>query len=203
MLAVIKENGLHEASYMEFLPRIMQRLVFFLYESYGGFSVKFTKYYSLVHVYVVHKHNRPRRIPFMAWLGCLWTNFLMCSYSWTGQGGFFFAVDDNARMNYTWHSSSLVAPLSLCCLLVRFFFFFFWSSMLDCWHVAQSKVFQSCHFVFWEKCHVASPSWSRHFPYQASLPINSEIPLLPFHISKIFSSDICCLAPRLEVFPRL
>ena len=125
MLAVIKENGLHEASYMEFLPRIMQRLVFFLYESYGGFSVKFTKYYSLVHVYVVHKHNRPRRIPFMAWLGCLWTNFLMCSYSWTGQGGFFFAVDDNARMNYTWHSSSLVAPLSLCCLLVRFFFFFF------------------------------------------------------------------------------
>ena len=66
MSAVIKENGLHEALYMEFLPHIMQCVVFCLCESYGGFSVKFTKYYSLVHVYVIHKHIRPQRIPFMA-----------------------------------------------------------------------------------------------------------------------------------------
>ena len=35
---------------MEFLPRIMQRVVFCLCESYGRFFVKFTKCYSLVRV---------------------------------------------------------------------------------------------------------------------------------------------------------
>ena len=38
MLAVDKENGLHGASYVEYLSRIMQRIVFCLCEYNGGFS---------------------------------------------------------------------------------------------------------------------------------------------------------------------
>ena len=51
MLAVDKENGLHGELYVEFLPRIMQRVVLRSFESNGGFSTKLTKYDSLVYVH--------------------------------------------------------------------------------------------------------------------------------------------------------
>ena len=47
---VDKENGLHRVLYVEFLPCIMQRVVFCSCESNGGFSTKFTKYDSLVYM---------------------------------------------------------------------------------------------------------------------------------------------------------
>ena len=58
MLAVDKENGLHGASYVEFLPHIMQRVVLCSYESNGGFSTKLTKYDSFVYVHVVCRYTR-------------------------------------------------------------------------------------------------------------------------------------------------
>ena len=55
-------------------------------------------------------------------------------------------------------------------------------------------------FVLQEKCHVAHSDWFMSFQYLGLSLINSGIPLLPSHISHIFSPDLCCLAPRLGVF---
>ena len=55
MLAVDKENGLYGALYVEFLPRIMQHVIFHLCESNGGFSTKLTKYIFVIHALVVRR----------------------------------------------------------------------------------------------------------------------------------------------------
>ena len=61
----------------------------------------------------------------------------------------------------------------------------------------------SHHFVLQEKCHVARSDWFMSFQYLGLSLINSGIPLLPSHISHIFSSDLCRSAPCLGVFFRL
>ena len=66
MLVVDKENGLHEALYVEFLPRIMQRVIFCSCESNGGFSTKFTKYDSLIDMHVVYRYTRLWKASFIA-----------------------------------------------------------------------------------------------------------------------------------------
>ena len=58
MLVVDKENGLYGALYVEFVPRIMQRVVFCLRESNEGFSTKLTKYNLVIHVLVVCRSSR-------------------------------------------------------------------------------------------------------------------------------------------------
>ena len=50
MLAIDKENGLHGVLYVEFLPRIMQRVAFCSCESNGGFSTKFTMIHSSIYM---------------------------------------------------------------------------------------------------------------------------------------------------------
>ena len=55
MLAVDKENGLYGVLYLEFLPRVMQRVEFCLCESNGGFSTKLTKYIFIVHALVIRR----------------------------------------------------------------------------------------------------------------------------------------------------
>ena len=50
MLVVNKENRLYGAKYVEFFPRIKQRVVFCLCEANGGFSTEFTKYNLVIHV---------------------------------------------------------------------------------------------------------------------------------------------------------
>ena len=66
MLVVDKENGLHEALYVEFLPHIMQRVIFCSCESNGGFSTKFTKYDSLVYIHVVCRYTCLWKASFIA-----------------------------------------------------------------------------------------------------------------------------------------
>ena len=77
MLVVDKENGLHEALYVEFLPRIMQRVIFCSCESNGGFSTKFAKYDSLVYIHVIYRYTCLWKASFIAWLGCSWTSTFM------------------------------------------------------------------------------------------------------------------------------
>ena len=57
-------------------------------------------------------------------------------------------------------------------------------------------------FVLQEKCHVAHFDWFMSFQYLGLSPINSEIPLPPFHFSHIFSSNLYHPAPHLGVFFR-
>jgi len=66
MLAVDKENGLHGASYVEFLSRIMQHDVLCSYESNGGFSKKLTKYDPFAYVHVIYRYTRLWRVSFIA-----------------------------------------------------------------------------------------------------------------------------------------
>ena len=66
MLVVDKENGLHEALYVEFLPRIMQRVIFCSCESNGGFSTKFAKYDSLVYIHVIYRYTCLWKASFIA-----------------------------------------------------------------------------------------------------------------------------------------
>ena len=206
MLVVDKENGLHKALYVEFLPRIMQRVIFCSCESNGGFSTKFTKYDSLVYIHVVCRYTCLWKASFIAWLGCSWTStFMSLVLGQADVTSSVFWTTTQGRVTFSVYPHQL---LPCPCFVYNFFFFLifkfsnFWIFYLivDMW--CDLEVCLSCHFILRGKCHVFPFSWSRRFLWLASLPINSRIPLLPFHISNIFFFDICRPAPRLEVFSR-
>ena len=137
MLVVDKENGLHEALYVEFLPRIMQRVIFCSCESNGGFSTKFAKYDSLVYIHVVCRYTCLWKASFIAWLG----------YSWTSTFMSFVLGQADVTSSVFWTTTQGRVTLSVyphqllpCpCVVYNFFFLFkFLNFLLDCWHVVWS-----------------------------------------------------------------
>ena len=137
MLVVDKENGLHGVLYVEFLPRIMQRVVFCSCESNGGFSTKFTKYDSLVYIHVVCRYTRLWRASFIAWLGSSCTSTFMSFV--LGQAdvtSLVFWTMTQGRVILTVYPHQL--PPCPCVVCNFFFFLKFWNFLLDCRHVVWS-----------------------------------------------------------------
>ena len=122
MLVVDKENGLHKALYVEFLPRIMQRVIFCSCESNGGFSTKFTKYDSLVYIHVVCRYTCLWKASFIVWLGCSWTSTFMSFV--LGQAhvtSSVFWTTTQGRVTFSVYPHQL-HPCP--CVVYNFFFFF-------------------------------------------------------------------------------
>ena len=123
MLVVDKEKGLHGVLYVEFLPRIMQCVVFCSCESNGGFSTKFTKYDSLVYIHVVYRYTRLWRASFITWLGSSWTSTFMSFV--LGQAdvtSLVFWTMTQGRVTLTIYPHQLPP-----CSCVVYNFFFFWN----------------------------------------------------------------------------
>ena len=86
MLLVDKENGACGTECMEFLPRVKQRVMFYLCRTFGEFLVEFIKYNFIVHMYGRQNKLVHERLPSSYHLvinGCV----CCCSQmTWYGHG---------------------------------------------------------------------------------------------------------------------
>ena len=117
--------------------------------------------------------------------------------------------DIQGWVNLNWSPS--IALSSLCCLSLllwfmaiwfwfnNFSFSFFFRSCPWCWHVVQSRGSFIMSFRSSREVPCGSIWLVASFQWLGLSPINSGIPLLPSHISYIFSSDLCRLVPSLGV----